>query len=421
MRTASGEEGTLGVDVRGLVRYCSPGAEAIFRAPAALLAGRPLAELIPRLRFDPATPGMNRMLALSWSAGARGWVRLDGRSAARGQFPLDVSLSSVSVDASRLFLVSVRDAGGRSTTADTVRRVVESVAEGDDAVMLTDAEGIIEYVNPAFERVTGFSSEDAVRRTPRILNSGTHPAADFAALWAALRAGREYRGVLVNRRRDGSTFHEEKSIRPLFDDRGVVTHFLSVGRDVTGRVQEMLRLERLAHFDELTGLASRSLFRDRLHQAIASGARHRRGFALLYLDLNGFKGLNDSFGHDRGDDALRELGRRLRACLREEDTVARVGGDEFAIILAGTGSREAAEPALRKICAALRDAFALGERNASLSASIGACLYPAHAVDEPGLMRAADNAMYRAKERGVAYAWAREARPRDAAATLGGA
>ncbi|HXZ53440.1 MAG TPA: diguanylate cyclase [Burkholderiales bacterium] len=412
------EEGTLGVDVRGLVRYCSPGAEAIFRMPATTLAGRPLNELIPRLRFSAATPGMNRVLALSWS-GARGWLRLDARSVVRGEFAIDATLTNVPVDPTRLFIVSLRDASEERTTTEGVRCVVEAMAQSDDVVMLTDTDGVIEYVNPSFERVTGFAAAEAVGRTPRILNSGTHPAAHFAEMWASVRAGKEYRGVVVNRRKEGSTYHEEKTIRPLFNDAGVLTHFLSVGRNVTDRVLEMAHLENLAHRDELTGLANRGVFRDRLRHAIAHAARHRTAFALLYLDVDDFKALNDEFGHSFGDAALQELARRLRACLREEDTVARVGGDEFAVILPGAGSHDAAEAVLQKIVVALRSPLEVGDRRAVLAASVGACLYPAHAQDEPGLMRAADGAMYLAKKSdsdGVTYAWSKNAHTRAASA-----
>jgi len=313
---------------------------------------------------------------------------------------VNVTLASVLIDSARLFIVSLRDAELPATFADPVRRLTAAVAESSDAVMLTDTEGVIDYVNPGFEQITGLRSEDVLGRTPRILNSGTHPPAYFAALWGTLRAGREFRGTIVNRRKDGSLFHEEKSIRPLFDAADVLTHYLSVGRDTTAQVLEMARLQHLAHYDELTELANRSLFRDRLRQAIARATRYEKGFALIYLDLDDFKSLNDDYGHACGDMALREIGRRLRGCLREEDTVARIGGDEFAIILAGVSDQEAAQAPLQKIVAALRAAIALDDRVAVLGASVGVCLCPRHGRDEAALIQRADAAMYRAKAQG---------------------
>lgn len=408
-RTAA-EEATLAIDDGGVVRYCSPGAEALFRSPASVLNGRSVNELIPRLRFNSATPGFNRFLALFWSL-RRGWLRLEACSEARGEFAVELSLSGAQIGGAHLFLASLRDAQPPTGAGERVRRLTAAVADSDDAVMLTDADGVIEYVNAAFERITGFSAGDALGRTARILNSGTHPAAYFASVWATLRAGREYRGTFVNRRKDGSLFHEEKSIRPMFDDAGTLTHFLAVGHDVTGELREQARLERRAHYDELTGLANRALFHDRLRQALARATRYREGFALLYVDLDNFKALNDGFGHACGDSALQEVARRLQGCLRAEDTVARVGGDEFAVILAGAGSRAAAELPLRKILAALHRGVALGERVAVLGASVGACLHPQDGRDEAALIRNADAAMYRAKARGgerPAYAWAEE-------------
>jgi diguanylate cyclase (GGDEF)-like protein/PAS domain S-box-containing protein len=392
-------EAVLGVDDSGIVRFCSPGAETLFRAPAASLTGRPLSGLIPRLRFNGATPGLNRFLATFWSA-HRGWLRLEGLSPRRGSFQLDAALASVRVGAARLLMVSLRDVEASGPSSSAAQRATAAVAGSDDAVMLVDAQGTIEYVNPGFERITGFRAEEAHGRTPRILKSGTHPPELFAELWATLRAGREFRGTLVNRRKDGSVYHEEKSIRPLFDGGGAPTHYLSVGRDVTERVNETARLERLAHYDELTGVANRNLFADRLHQAIARAARYQTGFALLYLDLDDFKTLNDQYGHACGDAALREVARRLLGCLREEDTVARIGGDEFAILLAGAGDAEAVAGPLEKIGAALRGALALGECVAFVGASIGVSLYPLHGRDGDALMGSADAAMYRAKGRG---------------------
>lgn len=401
------EEGVLGLDQRGVVRYCSPGAEAIFRMPAGALAGRALNELIPRLRLNARAPGLNRVLALSWS-GARGWLRVEGYSPARGEFQLDISLTSVAIDSSHVLLASLREADGAGARIDPVQLAVRGVAESDDAVMLTDLDGVIEYVNPGFERLTGFNSEDAVRRTPRILSSGSHPSSFFDSLWGELRSGREFRGTFVNRRKDGSFFHQETSIRPLFNDHGVATHFLSIGHDVSDRVAELARLEQLAHHDELTGLANRSLFKDRLRQAIAHAARRGGSFVLLFLDVNSLKAINDRFGHACGDAALQELARRLQHCLREEDTVARIGGDEFAIILSVAGRREAEAP-LQKIGDVLGDAVSFGAQRAHLGASVGACLYPEDGLDEAQLMAGADVAMYAAKARavrGFACAWA---------------
>ncbi|MBI3140236.1 MAG: GGDEF domain-containing protein [Rhodocyclales bacterium] len=272
---------------------------------------------------------------------------------------------------------------------------LKAVAEvGVDSVIVTDTEGVIEYVNPVFEVLTGYGREEAIGRTPALIKSGLLGDNFYVALWAVLRAGREFRGHFINRKKNGDLFHEEKTIRPFVDADGLVRHFVSTGRDVTQRVEALLRLEHQASHDSLTGLPNRQLFMDRLGQAQSRAARHGTHFTLLCLDLDGFKAVNDTYGHAAGDRLLQAVAARLRQCIREEDTVARIGGDEFALILADIGRREDAEKVLDKILRAFRHDARFEESRIAIRASIGACIYPEHGESLECLLQRADMAMY---------------------------
>lgn len=281
-----------------------------------------------------------------------------------------------------------------------LEHVVWLAEQTSDAVIITDADGVIEYVNPAFEAMTGHARSDALGRTPAILKSGYHDAAFYRALWDQLRAGAEFRGVLINRRKNGEMYHEEKAIRPFVNGTGRITHFISTGRDVSDRVRAMEKLAHAATHDSLTDLPNRTLFFDRLAQALRYATRHAAAFAVAIVDIDRFKAVNDSHGHVVGDALLKSVAQRLRRAVREADTVARLGGDEFGLILLDAGNASSAGRILAKIVRAAAKPFEADGHAVRASVSIGACLYPSHALDESELMKHADEAMYEAKHAG---------------------
>jgi diguanylate cyclase (GGDEF)-like protein/PAS domain S-box-containing protein len=278
-----------------------------------------------------------------------------------------------------------------------VSRVVE---QWPDAVLIANRAGIIEYVNPAFEALTGFSRAEVLGRTPAMLKSGAQDGAFYRRLWREIRAGRPFRGVFVNRRKSGELFHEEEVIRPVRGPHGQIACFVSAGRDVSARVRELERLQHDASHDPLTGLPNRTLFADRLGQALRLAARRKEGLAVAILDLDGFRRANNRYGHLAGDAVLRAVARRTRRCVREADTVARIGGDEFALILAGAAKRGAVAQVLEKVRAASSRPVRYAGRPIAVSLSIGAALYPRDARSEKTLHKRADEAMYAAKRAG---------------------
>ncbi|HET7362939.1 MAG TPA: diguanylate cyclase [Burkholderiales bacterium] len=274
------------------------------------------------------------------------------------------------------------------------------VEQWPDAVLLTDAKGVIEYVNPAFERLTGYRAREVLGHTPAIVKSGRHDARFYRQLWSRLRRGQAFRGVFLNRRKNGELFHEEEIIRPLRGARGRVTHFLCTGRDVSALMRELERLERLATHDALTGLTNRALYADRLVQALSQAERRREAMAVAFIDLDDFKRVNTRYGHPGGDAVLKAVARRTRRCLRAIDTVARIGGDEFALVLPAVRTRGAAARVLEKVRAANAAAVRYGRVRIPMSVSIGASLYPRDGRSAAALRKRADAALYRAKRAG---------------------
>jgi diguanylate cyclase (GGDEF)-like protein/PAS domain S-box-containing protein len=276
------------------------------------------------------------------------------------------------------------------------RRYVEQCP---DAVLVTDPEGRIVYANPAFERMTGYALSELAGRTPAMLKSGLHEADFYRDLWSALKEGREFRALFANRRKNGELYYEDKIIRPLFDAEGRMTHFVSYGRDATERAREFEKLAHAATHDSLTDLPNRSLFLDRLAQALRQAARRSEPLTVAILDLDRFRDTNNRYGHLAGDAVLQAVAARTRSCVRETDTVARIGGDELALILPGAAG-EAAAAVLQKVVAANGAPVRHDGEEIRATVSIGAAQHPADAQDAEALRKLADSAMYAAKAAG---------------------
>jgi len=308
----------------------------------------------------------------------------------------------------------VRNAGGRVVGVEgTARNVTDqkraeaerhklasAVEQTADSVTITNREGIIEYVNPAFEAVTGYSSAEAVGSTPAIVKSGRHDPQFYHMLWETILTGEVYNEVFVNQRKDGAFYYEAKTITPIKDEHGRITHFVSTGKDITEQMQTQEKLQYLAHHDALTRLPNRMLFLDRVEQALARAHWHERLVALMFLDLDRFKTINDSLGHDFGDRLLALIGERLHQSVRDGDTVARFGGDEFVVLLDDIASETDIAQLAERVLELLAPPFNIDGRELYMTASIGISFYPNDGADSKTLMRHADIAMYRAKDLG---------------------
>jgi diguanylate cyclase (GGDEF)-like protein/PAS domain S-box-containing protein len=268
-----------------------------------------------------------------------------------------------------------------------------------EAIMVTDAENRIVRVNPAFTAITGFTPNEVMGRDPNILKSGRHPPVFYAEMWQTLERLGHWDGEIWNRHRNGNVYVEWLSISRIDDEHGP-GQYLAVFHDITRRKEAEELLRHKAHHDALTDLPNRVLFYDRLQAAFNQAKRYQRTFALLEVDLDRFKEVNDTFGHAAGDELLVEAARRLTSCVREADTVARLGGDEFAIILTEMTIESEAEQVAQRAVSLLAEPYHLDAGTAHVSGCVGIALYPRHAQDSEQLQRNADIALYAAKESG---------------------
>ncbi len=269
-----------------------------------------------------------------------------------------------------------------------------------DLVMITDADGIIEYVNPSFEASTGFAREEAVGKKPSILYSSKMNDDFFQDLWQTLQRGEIITDVFINKRKDGSIFYEEKTITPVFGKDKTISHYVSTGRDISERMRTQERLHYMSQHDALTKLPNRTLFVDRLRQSMSRARWHNRLVAVAYLDIDHFKTVNDKHGSEIGDQLLIQLTQRLSGSIRAGDTVARFGGDEFAVLLDDIASEKDISQLAKKLLDTLATPFEITEHRILITASFGISIFPNDADDTESLLRNADVAMYRAKDMG---------------------
>lgn len=270
----------------------------------------------------------------------------------------------------------------------------------DEAVMVTSPDNRIIAVNPSFTRITGYSPGEVIDKNPKMLASGKHPPEFFKKLWEALAAVGSWKGEIWNRRKNGEVYVGWFSLNRVYDEKGSLTHHVAVFSDITERKVEEERIYHLAHYDLLTDLPNRALFTDRLRQAIAKAQRDRALTALMFIDLDKFKPVNDAFGHEVGDMLLKEVAKRLQYCVRGSDTASRMGGDEFVVLLLAIEKESDAMMVAEKIRHELNLPFELAGYSLKISSSIGVAVYPEHGSDEEQLLKNADNAMYHSKKSG---------------------
>jgi diguanylate cyclase (GGDEF)-like protein/PAS domain S-box-containing protein len=289
--------------------------------------------------------------------------------------------------------------------ADEFIRVAAKVFEAQEGMVITDAATVIQEVNHAFTEITGYEAAEIVGRTPRVLKSDRHDAAFFTAMWDCIRRDGAWKGEIWNRRRNGEISPQWLTITAVHGEAGTITHYVGTFTDITQRKAAEAEIEYLAFFDPLSQLPNRRLLLDRLQHALSASARGGRQGALLFIDLDNFKTLNDSRGHDVGDLLLQQMARELLSCVREGDTVARLGGDEYVVMLEGlgataSGAAQLAETIARKILAAIAEPMQIAGQEHHSSASIGIALFSDVGATVDELLKRADLAMYRAKAAG---------------------
>ena len=392
------------MDFTGRLTYVSPSVQRLrgysvaevmqqsidqsFMPASAKIAREGLAQLIEARQVHEQMIDFRAELEQLCKGGGTVWteVTVTGIRNAAGEF---VSLLGVTRDISE------------RRRAEVDLRIAAIAFESQDGMFVTDDKTTILRVNRALTQIIGYTAEELIGKTPRLFQSGRQDAVFYAALWASIEQTGAWSGEIWNKRKNGGVYPQQVTITAVKGPDGQVTHFVATLHDITARKRLEQEVEQLAFFDPLTRLPNRRLFTDRFSQALARAKREQSRMALMFIDLDKFKPINDEYGHEAGDFVLQEVARRIESCLRSSDSAARVGGDEFLVLLQDIQTSGDALGVAEKICAELaRPLNHPQQLPLQVSSSIGIAIYPEHGNTEQDLMRLGDSAMYRAKNEG---------------------
>jgi diguanylate cyclase (GGDEF)-like protein/PAS domain S-box-containing protein len=396
---ASVQQGVIVYDPAGRFRVWNAYMEGITGKTAAECLGRSAVEVFPFLVDTGIPAGIQRALAgelirnpdFPWSVpetGRYGWARSEQMPLYNGQGEI-VGVVEV-----------VTDVTAQRQVEEVLRQSAAVFENTADGILVTDPQERILAVNPAFTRITGYTAAEVVGRTPRLFHSGRQDRAFYEAMWREIAAQGRWQGQVWNRRKDGEVFPEWLSISAVQGPAGEVVRYVATFSDITVIKEAHERLDHLAHHDPLTALPNRLLFGARLDQALARARREGAPFAVVLIDLDRFKEVNDTLGHHIGDLLLQQAAGRIAACVREEDVVARLGGDEFAILMESLAVVEQAGYVANRAVESMATRFAVGGHEFFIGASAGIALYPQDGTDAQDLLKSADAAMYLAKGQG---------------------
>jgi diguanylate cyclase (GGDEF)-like protein/PAS domain S-box-containing protein len=369
------------------VTYLNPAAEKLFPDLGAMGWSHPLLQ------------GLGEMTATLWQDTQQGEAVHEVRV---GEATYELHISYIrEVDLIHIYIFDITE----RKKAESELRINATVFETQEGLIITDANSVILRVNQAFTEITGYTSEEAVGKTPRLFQSGRQDADFYRALWETIQRAGTWQGEVWNRRKNGGVYPAMLTISAVMSGDGTVAYYVGSQVDMTEHKAADEAIKNLAFYDQLTGLPNRRLLLDRLHQAFAFSARSGREGALLFIDLDNFKDINDTLGHDIGDLLLQQVAQRMESCLREGDTVARLGGDEFVVMLEDLSAQpiEAltqAEVVGDKILATLNKPYQLATHEYHSTPSIGATLFSDHHQSGEELLKRADIAMYQAKKVG---------------------
>ncbi|PIX00550.1 MAG: GGDEF domain-containing protein [Hydrogenophilales bacterium CG_4_8_14_3_um_filter_62_83] len=395
-------DAVMATDCEGRVEFINPAAETLTGWTAAEAEGRSVRDvfsIIHETTREKVKCPVGRAIREGVVVGLANHTLLIARDGT--ERPIADSAAPIRHDDGRIVgaVLVFRDQTQERRTLDRLRLAARVFEYAPSGVAITDPWQRIVEINPAFTRLTGYSREEILGQTPRLLSSGRQEAGFYAAMWAAIRATGQWRGEIWNRHKNGEFYPVELAIVAMKDEVGQVSHYIGIFRDISQIKEQQQRLERIAHYDALTQLPNRVLLADRMHMALAQAQRVNGVLAVCYMDLDGFKQVNDELGHEAGDNLLMALSNRVTLALRAGDTVARLGGDEFVLLL-GRANIDECRKTLDRLLKAIAEPYPLHNQAVRITASIGVSLFPQDEADPDTLLRHADQAMYTAKESG---------------------
>ena len=400
----SAPDAIITVDSDGHLVGWYGGAQRMFGYKASEVLGQPMLLLLPERYRARHEAGFARWRITGSETFAGGVVEVEGRRRDGSEVPLEISLAAWNAQDGRFVSGILRDISSRRSNEESLR-IAATAFESQEAMTVTDADARILRVNSAFTRITGYAPDEVIGRTPALLKSGRQDAGFYRGMWQALGRDGFWQGELWNRRNNGEVYPERLTISAVKDETGAVTHYVGTFSDISSEKHAQAEIEALEYFDTLTRLPNRRMLLDRLHQAAVVAARRQQRGAVLLIDLDDFRSINDTLGHRRGDAMLQEVAQRLAGAVRESDTVARLGGDEFVVLIEGlvdklTECAAQVEVTVDKLLATLGKASGINGDEVRVTPSIGITLFGAEADAPEDLIKQAELAMYRAKEAG---------------------
>ena len=393
-------EAMLLVSENGLIKLANAPAAKIFAYPLEALIGLDVDELVPKaargehMQRRAEFMQENKARPMSASRSLTG-LRRDGQ-----EFPVEISLTPIDIDNQRATIVSVLDISERKRVEHDMQLMSMIHQAIGEAVMVADASNHIIAINEAFTRLTGYSEQEVLGKSTDLLKSGLHGPDFYQTMWHSLTQTGHWQGEIWNKRKNGDIYHEWLVINTIYGRNGEVERRVAMFSEITEQKQIEQKIWLQANFDPLTKLSNRCMFQDRLNQELKKAQRDGKNLALMLLDLDRFKEINDTLGHGVGDILLQEAAKRIVACVRLVDTVSRLGGDEFTVILGELESENSADRVAQAIVQKLAEPFDLGDERVYISASIGITFYPQDAQESEQLIKNADQAMYAAKQQG---------------------
>ena len=396
----SATDGIITIDTGGIVQSFNGAAVRMFGYSAEEVVGRNVTQLMPSSERKKHEGQLSAYLRGGESRVTGALTKVVGRRKDGSTFPMELMVSEMRIDDVRLFTGVARDVSEIVVQENRLTKLSQALEQSSGIVVITDTEGNVEYVNSKFTEVTGYAAEEVIGENPRMFQSGETPRSVYKELWATITSGESWTGEIHNRKKNGDSYWVSAMISPVKGPDGKVTNYVGIQEDVTARKRAEKTMRHMAFHDALTGLPNRALLQDRLDVALAQARRGRGKISVMFLDIDRFKLVNDTAGHAQGDELLRGAARRLEGIVRDGDTVARVGGDEFAILLPSIDRASDAADLAQRILEAFREPWVLDGRDVVATVSVGVCLYPDDGDEAETLLRNADTAMYRAKEFG---------------------
>lgn len=393
-------DGVISIDEKGNIQLFSQSAESMFGYSVQEAIRNNFFNLLDEssLRKIKLKNLKNQTKLLKKFSGKR--FDFTGKRKDGTTFPIKISLRDNTVFGRKSYTVLVQDWTKEKEKIQKLNLASKVFESTNEAIIVMDTNSIIVDVNSTFEQITGYTKNEVLGKNSNLMKSGVHDEDFYKQMWKELKTNGKWQGEVWDKRKNGFLYPKLLSLSSIQDEKGNVTHYVGIFSDISNIKQNEQRLEKLALYDNLTQLPNRTLFSERLRQAIVQSKQDSTYFALFFLDLDRFKYVNDTFGHKAGDILLQEFAERLKKCLRESDTISRLGGDEFTIIIHNMKTTKVLPKIAQKIINTFKQPFILEGKETYLSTSIGITVYPIDSEDMEELLKNADTAMYHAKENG---------------------